>query len=145
MNRLLLLLSNTLLVLLEVIVLTFFASIFFKKNLSTVKFLISIILLAAFNVTALALLDKYFWLKAFVLTIVDAIWLKISYIDTIIQSIGIAIGFYSFISVWDCFVFNYLLLHSETHWGMACIFTLEMPYFKQCNAFTNNSVLGAIC
>lgn len=37
------------------------------------------------------------------------------------------------------------LLHSETHWGMACIFTLEMPYFKQCNAFTNNSVLGAIC
>ena len=79
MNRLLLLLSNTLLVLLEVIVLTFFASIFFKKNLSTVKFLISIILLAAFNVTALALLDKYFWLKAFVLTIVDAIWLKISY------------------------------------------------------------------
>lgn len=81
MNRLLLLLSNTLLVLLEVIVLTFFASIFFKKNLSTVKFLISIILLAAFNVTALALLDKYFWLKAFVLTIVDAIWLKISYID----------------------------------------------------------------
>lgn len=60
MNRLLLPLSNTLLVLLEVIVLTFFASIFFKKNLSTVKFLISIILLAAFNVTALALLDKYF-------------------------------------------------------------------------------------
>ena len=104
MNRLLLLLSNTLLVLLEVIVLTFFASIFFKKNLSTVKFLISIILLAAFNVTALALLDKYFWLKAFVLTIVDAIWLKISYIDTIIQSIGIAIGFYSFISVWDVLV-----------------------------------------
>lgn len=86
------------------IVLTFFASIFFKKNLSTVKFLISIILLAAFNVTALALLDKYFWLKAFVLTIVDAIWLKISYIDTIIQSIGIAIGFYSFISVWDVLV-----------------------------------------
>lgn len=77
MNRLLLLLSNTLLVLLEVIVLTFFASIFFKKNLSTVKFLISIILLAAFNVTALALLDKYFWLKAFVLTIVDAICIKL--------------------------------------------------------------------
>lgn len=85
MNRLLLLLSNTLLVLLEVIVLTFFASIFFKKNLSTVKFLISIILLAAFNVTALALLDKYFWLKAFVLTIVDAIWLKISYIDSLLR------------------------------------------------------------
>ena len=42
MNRLLLLLSNTLLVLLEVIVLTFFASIFFKKNLSTVKFLIEL-------------------------------------------------------------------------------------------------------
>lgn len=104
MNRLLLPLSNTLLVLLEVIVLTFFASIFFKKNLSTVKFLISIILLAAFNVTALALLDKYFWLKAVVLTIVDAIWLKISYIDTIIQSIGIAIGFYSFVSVWDVLV-----------------------------------------
>lgn len=58
MNRLLLLLSNTLLVLLEVIVLTFFASVFFKKNLSTVKFLISIILLAAFNIAALALLDK---------------------------------------------------------------------------------------
>ena len=94
MNRLLLLLSNTLLVLLEVIVLTFFASVFFKKNLSTVKFLISIILLAVFNIAALALLDKYFWLKAFVLIIVDAIWLKISYIDTIIQSIGIAVGFY---------------------------------------------------
>lgn len=71
MNRLLLLLSNTLLVLLEVIVLTFFASVFFKKNLSTVKFLISIILLAVFNIAALALLDKYFWLKAFVLIIVD--------------------------------------------------------------------------
>lgn len=27
---------------------------------------------------------------------------------------------------------------------MACIFTLEMPYFKQCNAFTNNSVLVSI-
>ena len=104
MNRLLLLLSNTLLVLLEVIVLTFFASVFFKKNLSTVKFLISIILLAAFNIAALALLDKYFWLKAFVLIIVDAIWLKISYIDTIIQSIGIAVGFYSFVSIWDVLV-----------------------------------------
>lgn len=63
MNRLLLLLSNTLLVLLEVIVLTFFASVFFKKNLSTVKFLISIILLAVFNIAALALLDKYFGSK----------------------------------------------------------------------------------
>ena len=104
MNRLLLLLSNTLLVLLEVIVLTFFASVFFKKNLSTVKFLISIILLAVFNIAALALLDKYFWLKAFVLIIVDAIWLKISYIDTIIQSIGIAVGFYSFVSIWDVLV-----------------------------------------
>lgn len=81
MNRLLLLWSNTLLVLLEAIVLAFFASVFFKKNLSTVKFLISIILLVIFNIAALALLDKYFWVKALVLIIVDAIWLKISYID----------------------------------------------------------------
>lgn len=104
MNRLLLLWSNTLLVLLEAIVLAFFASVFFKKNLSTVKFLISIILLVIFNIAALALLDKYFWVKALVLIIVDAIWLKISYIDTIIQSIGIAVGFYSFVSVWDVLV-----------------------------------------
>lgn len=104
MNRLLLLWSNTLLVLLEAIVLTFFASVFFKKNLPTVKFLISIILLVVFNIAALALLDKYFWVKALVLIIVDAIWLKISYIDTIIQSIGIAVGFYSFVSVWDVLV-----------------------------------------
>ena len=67
MNRLLLLWSNTLLVLLEAIVLAFFASVFFKKNLSTVKFLISIILLVIFNIAALALLDKYFWVKALVL------------------------------------------------------------------------------
>ena len=104
MNRLLLLWSNTLLVLLEAIVLAFFASVFFKKNLSTVKFLISIVLLVIFNIAALALLDKYFWVKALVLIIVDAIWLKISYIDTIIQSIGIAVGFYSFVSIWDVLV-----------------------------------------
>lgn len=60
--------------------------------------------MAVFNIAALALLDKYFWLKAFVLIIVDAIWLKISYIDTIIQSIGIAVGFYSFVSIWDVLV-----------------------------------------
>ena len=85
MNRLLLLWSNTLLVLLEAIVLAFFASVFFKKNLSTVKFLISIILLVIFNIAALALLDKYFWVKALVLIIVDAIWLKISYIDSLLR------------------------------------------------------------
>lgn len=80
MNRLLLLWSNTLLVLLEAIVLAFFASVFFKKNLSTVKFLISIILLVIFNIAALALLDKYFWVKALVLIIVDAIWLSLIHI-----------------------------------------------------------------
>ena len=113
MNRLLLLWSNTLLVLLEAIVLAFFASVFFKKNLSTVKFLISIILLVIFNIAALALLDKYFWVKALVLIIVDAIWLKISYIDTIIQSIGIAVGFYSFVSVWDVLVTATTLIISK--------------------------------
>lgn len=30
--------------------------------------------------------------------------MKISYIDTIIQSIGIAVGFYSFVSIWDVLV-----------------------------------------
>ena len=104
MNRLLLLWSNTLLVLLEPIVLSFFASVFFKKNLSRRKFGASVILLAISNITALALLDSHFWSKAFAVIIVDAIWLKIAYDDTIMQSIGIAIGFYSFVSVWDVLV-----------------------------------------
>ena len=101
MNDLLLFWSNVLLVLLEVIVLVFFASVFFKKNLSRRKFGASVILLAILNITALALLDSHFWSKAFAVIIVDAIWLKIAYDDTIMQSIGIAIGFYSFVSVWD--------------------------------------------
>ena len=104
MNDLLLFWSNVLLVLLEVIVLVFFASVFFKKNLSRRKFGASVILLAISNITALALLDSHFWSKAFAVIIVDAIWLKISYDDTIMQSIGIAIGFYSFVSVWDVLV-----------------------------------------
>ena len=104
MNDLLLFWSNVLLVLLEVIVLVFFASVFFKKNLSRRKFGASVILLAILNITALALLDSHFWSKAFAVIIVDAIWLKISYDDTIMQSIGIAIGFYSFVSVWDVLV-----------------------------------------
>ena len=104
MNDLLLFWSNVLLVLLEVIVLVFFASVFFKKNLSRRKFCASVILLAISNITALALLDSHFWSKAFAVIIVDAIWLKIAYDDTIMQSIGIAIGFYSFVSVWDVLV-----------------------------------------
>lgn len=104
MNDLLLFWSNVLLVLLEVIVLVFFASAFFKKNLSRRKFGASVILLAILNITALALLDSHFWSKAFAVIIVDAIWLKIAYDDTIMQSIGIAIGFYSFVSVWDVLV-----------------------------------------
>lgn len=104
MNDLLLFWSNVLLVLLEVIVLVFFASVFFKKNLSRRKFGASVILLTISNITALALLDSHFWSKAFAVIIVDAIWLKISYDDTIMQSIGIAIGFYSFVSVWDVLV-----------------------------------------
>lgn len=104
MNDLLLFWSNVLLVLLEVIVLVFFASVFFKKNLSRRKFGASVILLAISNITALALLDGHFWSKAFAVIIVDAIWLKIAYDDTIMQSIGIAIGFYSFVSVWDVLV-----------------------------------------
>ena len=104
MNDLLLFWSNVLLVLLEVIVLVFFASVFFKKNLSRRKFGASVILLAISNITALALLDSHFWSKAFAVIIVDAIWLKIAYEDTIMQSIGIAIGFYSFVSVWDVLV-----------------------------------------
>lgn len=104
MNDLLLFWSNVLLVLLEIIVLVFFASVFFKKNLSRRKFGASVILLAISNITALALLDSHFWSKAFAVIIVDAIWLKISYDDTIMQSIGIAIGFYSFVSVWDVLV-----------------------------------------
>ena len=104
MNDLLLFWSNVLLVLLEVIVLVFFASVFFKKNLSRRKFGASVILLVISNITALALLDSHFWSKAFAVIIVDAIWLKISYDDTIMQSIGIAIGFYSFVSVWDVLV-----------------------------------------
>ena len=104
MNDLLLFWSNVLLVLLEVIVLVFFASVFFKKNLSRRKFGASVILLAISNITALALLDSHFWSKAFAAIIVDAIWLKIAYDDTIMQSIGIAIGFYSFVSVWDVLV-----------------------------------------
>lgn len=104
MNDLLLFWSNVLLVLLEVIVLVFFASVFFKKNLSRRKFGASVILLAISNITALALLDSHFWSKAFAVIIVDAIWLKIAYDDTIMQSIGIAIGFYSFVSVWDVLV-----------------------------------------
>lgn len=104
MNDLLLFWSNVLLVLLEVIVLVFFASVFFKKNLSRRKFGASVILLAILNITALALLDSHFWSKAFAVIIVDAIWLKIAYDDTIMQSIGIAIGFYSFVSVWDVLV-----------------------------------------
>lgn len=104
MNDLLLFWSNVLLVLLEVVVLVFFASVFFKKNLSRRKFDASVILLAISNITALALLDSHFWSKAFAVIIVDAIWLKISYDDTIMQSIGIAIGFYSFVSVWDVLV-----------------------------------------
>ena len=105
MNDLLLFWSNVLLVLLEVIVLVFFASVFFKKNLSRRKFGASVILLAISNITALALLDSHFWSKAFAVIIVDAIWLKIAYDDTIMQSIGIAIGFYSFVSVWDVGLF----------------------------------------
>lgn len=104
MNDLLLFWSNVLLVLLEVIVLVFFASVFFKKNLSRRKFGASVILLAISNIIALALLDSHFWSKAFAVIIVDAIWLKIAYDDTIMQSIGIAIGFYSFVSVWDVLV-----------------------------------------
>lgn len=104
MNDLLLFWSNVLLVLLEVIVLVFFASVFFKKNLSRRKFGASVILLAISNITALALLDSHLWSKAFAVIIVDAIWLKIAYDDTIMQSIGIAIGFYSFVSVWDVLV-----------------------------------------
>ena len=104
MNDLLLFWSNVLLVLLEVIVLVFFASVFFKKNLSRRKFGASVILLVISNITALALLDSHFWSKAFAVIIVDAIWLKIAYDDTIMQSIGIAIGFYSFVSVWDVLV-----------------------------------------
>lgn len=104
MNDLLLFWSNVLLVLLEIIVLVFFASVFFKKNLSRRKFGASVILLAISNITALALLDSHFGSKAFAVIIVDAIWLKISYDDTIMQSIGIAIGFYSFVSVWDVLV-----------------------------------------
>lgn len=104
MNDLLLFWSNVLLVLLEVIVLVFFASVFFKKNLSRRKFGASVILLAISSITALALLDSHFWSKAFAVIIVDAIWLKIAYDDTIMQSIGIAIGFYSFVSVWDVLV-----------------------------------------
>lgn len=104
MNDLLLFWSNVLLVLLEVIVLVFFASVFFKKNLSRRKFGASVILLAILNITVLALLDSHFWSKAFAVIIVDAIWLKIAYDDTIMQSIGIAIGFYSFVSVWDVLV-----------------------------------------
>lgn len=104
MNDLLLFWINVLLVLLEVIVLVFFASVFFKKNLSRRKFGASVILLAISNITALALLDSHFWSKAFTVIIVDAIWLKIAYDDTIMQSIGIAIGFYSFVSVWDVLV-----------------------------------------
>lgn len=104
MNDLLLFWSNVLLVLLEVVVLVFFASVFFKKNLSRRKFDASVILLAISNITALALLDSHFWSKAFAVIIVDAIWLKITYDDTIMQSIGIAIGFYSFVSVWDVLV-----------------------------------------
>ena len=86
MNDLLLFWSNVLLVLLEVIVLVFFASVFFKKNLSRRKFGASVILLVISNITALALLDSHFWSKAFAVIIVDAIWLKISYDDTIMQS-----------------------------------------------------------
>lgn len=104
MNDLLLFWINVLLVLLEVIVLIFFASVFLKKNLSRRKFGASVILLVISNITALVLLDSHFWSKAFVLIIVDAIWLKIAYDDTIMQSIGIAIGFYSFVSVWDVLV-----------------------------------------
>ena len=74
------------------------------KNLSRRKFGASVILLAISNITALALLDSHFWSKAFAVIIVDAIWLKIAYDDTIMQSIGIAIGFYSFVSVWDVLV-----------------------------------------
>lgn len=104
MNDLLLFWSNVLLVLLEVIVLVFFASVFLKKNLLRRKFGASVILLVISNIIALALLDSHFWSKAFAVIIVDAIWLKIAYDDTIMQSIGIAIGFYSFVSVWDVLV-----------------------------------------
>ena len=104
MNDLLLFWSNVLLVLLEVIVLVFFASVFLKKNLLRRKFGASVILLVISNIIALALLDSHFWSKAFAVIIVDAIWLKIAYDDTIMQSIGIAIVFYSFVSVWDVLI-----------------------------------------
>ena len=73
--------------------LIFFASVFLKKNLSRRKFGASVILLVISNITALVLFDSHFWSKAFAVIIVDAIWLKIAYDDTIMQSIGIALGF----------------------------------------------------
>ena len=101
MTNLILILSNHLLVALEIIVLMFFATVFFQKRLSRIQFWASISLLILGNIITLIFWDKIFWLKVFVLVTLDALWLKSAYIDTFIQSVGIAIGFYSFVNVWD--------------------------------------------
>ena len=104
MTNLILILSNHLLVALEIIVLMFFATVFFQKRLSRIQYWASISLLILGNIITLILWDKIFWLKVFVLVTLDALWLKNAYIDTFIQSVGIAIGFYSFVNVWDVIV-----------------------------------------
>ncbi len=63
MTNLILILSNHLLVALEIIVLMFFATVFFQKRLSRIQFWASISLLILGNIITLIFWDKIFWLK----------------------------------------------------------------------------------
>mgnify|MGYP000106058612 FL=1 len=63
MTNFILILSNHLLVALEIIVLMFFATVFFQKRLSRIQFWASISLLILGNIITLIFWDKIFWLK----------------------------------------------------------------------------------
>ena len=63
MTNLILILSNHLLVALEIIVLMFFATVFFQKRLSRIQFWASISLLILGNIITLIFWEKIFWLK----------------------------------------------------------------------------------
>lgn len=130
MTNLILILSNHLLVALEIIVLMFFATVFFQKRLSRIQFWASISLLILGNIITLIFWDKIFWLKVFVLVTLDALWLKSAYIDTFIQSVGIAIGFYSFVNVWDVIVL--LLLSTVSKRSVSSYMENPVEYYLIC-------------
>ena len=121
---------NHLLVALEIIMLMFFAAIFFQKRLKGICFWISISILISGNIVTLIFLDRIFWLKVFILIILDALCLKCAYIDTTIQSVGIAIGFYSFVNVCDAIVL--LLLSTISKRSVASYMENPIEYYLIC-------------